>query len=262
MVNFNEPDQLLFEIAAQRPSDAPSDECIDDGLLARYPKGTLSEAQLSEVEGHLARCAECRALLAELSEPLPQATRDAAIAAMTTAAPATAPRRAWTRRVFAFGTAAAAIAAVALLTTRGGAPLPAYDIEGPSGLVRQVRGGDVPAADEPAIALPSSQLEFWVRPAIENPQPLPNVALFASGLDGRLQRVATADIKEVNGTFRVRATGAQLFGQTPGTRTIVLVAASSIETIETLSGMDASALPPLSNARWTRHTIEYQHDPE
>src|SRR5262245_34275009 len=65
-------DDEIDAIVAQVPDPAREGQCMDDGVLQQYRLGELDEKNTLEVEHHLARCADCSALVAALGEPLPE----------------------------------------------------------------------------------------------------------------------------------------------------------------------------------------------
>ena len=113
---------LLAEGASERPVRSPA--CPDENQIAGYVDGGLAAAIRQELEGHLADCGHCLALVGLLSrardastaEPVPWQTPDPARARVTKA-----PARRWQ---FApqWAAAAALVLAVPLLLQLGRTP--------------------------------------------------------------------------------------------------------------------------------------------
>ncbi|MEO1173765.1 MAG: zf-HC2 domain-containing protein, partial [Myxococcota bacterium] len=123
-------------------------------VLMDYARGTLSPAERSRLETHLARCEDCRFLVADMSAPLSDALQSAGEAAFVT------PKRSG-RRPIAVAVGVTAVAAAVLLTVLPTAePLPRYSLTALSGGVAETRG----AVSHRETFGPSGVLRFALRP--------------------------------------------------------------------------------------------------
>lgn len=80
-------DEALDTLLGGAGSGPPAGPHVDDADLVAYQRGRLPEALAAEVEVHLGGCAGCRALLAELAEPVPEVMRARARRALEARSP-------------------------------------------------------------------------------------------------------------------------------------------------------------------------------
>lgn len=253
---MTDPDDLLRRL----PAPTPEDEHVDDGRLVAWRAGHLAEAETAQVDGHLARCADCRDLAAALADPVPATALDRARRAgpkprrwpgalLDRARGADRSARRWPLVVTTAASLAAAAALVLWLVPRE--PAPGWRLEGPLGGLAAARG-DGPTT---SVFVPDSQVRLILRP--EGAPSPGEVALFGEGPDGRLRRVFATLTAGPGGALRVEASGRALFGDTAGRRRGWIAIADPA----TLSALHGEA-PDVASSRlptgaWHAFEVEY-----
>ncbi len=223
------------------PAFVGGGECVDEGALIALRGGRLRDARAAAVEGHLAGCAECRALLRDLAVPVPGAL----IQRMTEAT----PKR---RLGYTWGVVAALAAGVALmLIPRGG--VPSYQMQGPFGGLQTTR-----AAAASTTFGPESRFKVLLQPEAQLEGAAPVLWVYTSRGDLPLKAAPQGIVTlGQQGALRVQAPARSLF-DAPGAHTVHLVLAPAEATLELdgLSPEDARNTAP--EARWITLDVEYQ----
>lgn len=206
-------DKLLRAV----PDSEGEEPHLDDGIVLQYIRGQVTEKQTKAIEAHLAVCADCRALLVSLAEPVPPAVIERALAS----APAAA-RPPWAPALVG-GLIAAAIGAVFLVSGPSG-PSPdfaAYEVEGPFGAVATNRGTSAPDDGPPRFAATSVLSLVFVT---ERPPAVPPaITLYVNEGQGELKRVDVEPYVDVDpsvGSIALEIPVAQLFSREPGPRSV------------------------------------------
>ncbi len=238
-------DRVLAGLPTRAPP--PDEPHGDDGELVALRAGTLSPDAAARLEAHLARCAECRAVLRALARPVPDAM-------LTRAEGAVLRRRRWPYAVVGGLLAAAAAAAIVLVGPDvADRPLPPEYGLTVSGGLRESR------SDRPASLrfLPDSRVRIDLAPAAELRGEAPSVAVFVSVPGGPLQAVEASVQRGGGGALRVEGVARDLFGETPGPRTLHVALASEPAALRDLSGRAPEAAP---GVRWLEAKVEYLRD--
>ncbi len=215
---------------------------------------------------HLARCAFCRAMLREATEPVNEllvARLNRQWTVSAAARPAVAAPR---RRFAAIGAGLLAAAAVAIVVFQSHVPggertLPEYSLDGPHGGLADVRA-DGP---ESHAFLPDSTVELVLRPRAARAarETAPVAAVFRQGPDGNLVRIGegathesvgrqpggvTIDVLQ-NGTVVLRGPGRALLGDVPGPKVLIVALAADAGRLDALSGQHVSVASPPADVR-------------
>ncbi len=224
-------------------------QCVDDGVLMDFQSGRLADDLSAAVDRHLATCADCRTLLRDLAEPVPEAL----VGTLVGMAPAPTTRRWWPALV-----AAALAAGVMLMVLPFGArgPVPAYSLHGPYGGAQATR-----AVQTSTVFGPDSRLKILLRPSADLTVDAPTLRAFVTAPGGALVAVPSAALTEgVGGAWRVQAPAADLF-EAPGVYTMHLALATDASALEGLAGRtadEARRAAPL--ARWMTIDLEYRDE--
>lgn len=227
MSEGDQDDRALDALLALAPTCAqPEGSCVDDGVLLQYHAGALDEATTTRIEGHLARCADCRELLQELARPVTAEAEQRAIDAVRSPARASEPGRASgssavLRRGPWLALAAVLIAALgtSLALLRGGASL-AYQPPELYGAVREVRGEDRPAPPG-ATFTPDGTFKAILRPASPPPEGHdPSLEVWVRQGDGEWARASAGKVSSAEGVVRFEARAGDLLGASPGPREV------------------------------------------
>lgn len=268
-MNSNETNKHLDDAALDArlrrlPANAapPAGPHPDDRLLLALTAGTLDEPASAEVESHLARCAECRALLAELARSVPAEVQTASEGAF----PREPARRFFTPgRVTILAGAFAAAAAVLIAVRTPPAPSPTevshpdfdwgkvYAAEPLKGGVQETRSAEPP---ESLNFIPDSRLAWTLR-AEAAPVASPAVTVWVGDKGGTLRRAEPRIQRGEAGTFKIEGRARDLLE--PGFGPKVLVVAVGASEID-LAGKPAAAPSDLAPGRGVVFvkTLNYQ----
>lgn len=266
-LNDTELDLLLRRAGAPASPVGADAACVvtpefDLGRILTLADG----ADDTEALDHIARCAFCRAMLADVSGSV-AAPNDFLTARMQRAWPApareAAPTQAApsTRRLAwgAIGGFVALAAALAMLVLRPQSlpPAPEFTLEGPSGGLTEVRA-DVPESN---VFVPASQVRLVLHPR-QAPRPGAALALFRVETGERLHRLpgALAQVQP-NGAWLIEGEGRALFGDTPGPRRLLVVVAGAAEALADLDGRQASVIEGRADLRAYPLSVEYRLAP-
>lgn len=238
-----ELDEILAMTNAARPSAGP---CVDDGVLVAYRDGRLEAEATDAVEAHLASCAECRALLAELGAAIPEE--------MEAWAKATLGRRRPRWPILGVAGAIAAAVLVALLARPKEDGLPEYALRGPLGGVEAVRG----EAGSSNRFVPESRFKLVLRPKARA-DALVSLLVLVERPDGTLMEAPAGGISQGGGgAFRYEMKAGRLFGDDYGMRTVhAVVVVGPVERSE-LQGSDQEVRRRLPAHRWMTVEVEYK----
>ena len=216
----------LLALGSQRPAqvEACIDEAaIDDGDLLAYRRGGISEAEKERVELHLVDCPSCRDLLAHLEVPR--------------------KGRRWTGVLVG---AAASIAAAILFV---GAP-PPRDPIGPYAIVdvhgtnAKERGPEeVYQPNVPLVFNRNSQVSIKVEPKQGRAASIVRVFRLENGV---LVDVLAHIEQGVSGVFLIEGDGHTMFGESPGTKRLVIVAADEGADLSRIAGRTVIAAQALT----------------
>lgn len=224
--------------------------CLDDGALVAHRDRRLNEAQLEAVEKHLAVCATCRAILAELHVEVPKSLE---AWAKTTIA----PRSPW-RRVLSVAAIAAGVALALFGLPRRDHPLPEYQLCGPLGGALETRS----EASKPSTRfVPSSLFRLELTPSSRAAAPLA-LLVFVEGLDGKLTRAPNSGVtRGEGGTFRYEEEAERLFAGGFGRRSVHVAIIASEPASESVNspqlGTEREIRGALPSHRWFTVGLEY-----
>jgi hypothetical protein len=170
---------------------------------------------------------------------------------------ALARRRRWPYAIVGGLLAAAAAAAIVLLQPDvGERPLPpAYGLTVSGGL-RESRSD----AQASLRFLPDSRVRVDLAPTAELRGEVPAVAVFVSAPEGTLVAVPATVQRGAGGALRVEGVARDLFGETPGPRTLHVALASEPAALQDLSGRTAAQAHEAPGVRWLEAKIEYLRD--
>jgi len=219
----------------------------DDRALLALSAGALEEREAALVEVHLARCAECRALLAEMALGVPASVQSASEGAF----PREPARRFFTpgrATILAGAIAAAAAVLVAVRPVAGPTNAPevthpdfdwgkVYAAEDLRGGVQTTRSAQNP---ESLRFIPGSRLAWTLR-AASAPRVAPVVTVWVGDEGGTLRRAEPRLQRGDAGTFKLEARARELLE--PGFGRKLLVVAVGGQEID-LAGQPALAAAP------------------
>lgn len=231
---------------------------IDDAELVALRADRLDPTRATQVEGHLAACAECRSLWADLA--------DAPAPSLVDAAVASAPRKAQRRWMPVVGV----LAAAGLVLSFGISQMPTgsgpeagvtipdwqwYRPMRPQGGVAETRGhdaGTTSVAGKPVVFLTYSDVQIRLEPApgSEGRKVPPAVAAFVAE-PGAVLRSAPAGSVQVleGGAVQLRARGDALLGTSPGPRVVYVTVGAETPPVD---GLPVSELQSRAAALGTR----------
>lgn len=235
-------DKEIDEVLSAVPDSPPTEAHLDDGLLLAYQRGEANAEEREEIEQHLARCADCRALQAEYGKPLPPPLRDWALHK-------TPNRRA--RWAPLLGLAVAAAIAAFVLLPRGPASLPGYSVSGPMGGVAMMRS-DTQGSD---IFVPTSQIKWLLKPAQKTKQA--NLRVFVEASKGQVREVGANPTVTKAGIIRYETEARALLGEDFGMRTVHLVVVPK-HTARAFQGSIEDLRRALGAHRWLTTRVDYR----
>ncbi len=242
-------DPVASRLRAVPDAPPPVGPCPDDGDLMGLRDGRLTGEHIARLDRHLAACAECRALLRDLSEPVPAALLEALVEL------APEPRR---RRLWPIAVSAAIAAAVVLmlLPSGGQRPVPAYDLHGPFGGAQLTRTVNVSH-----VFTPRSRFKVLLRPNADLTGQAPVLRAFVASPDGVLSAIPPSAISGgVGGAWRVEALASDLF-HAPGAYTVHLALATDPDALDHQVGSGAQAARRATPfARWLTIDVEFRDD--
>jgi hypothetical protein len=239
----DDADEALNRIMAHLPDTAPIGPCIDDAKLLAHRDRRSTEQEGAVIEKHLASCADCRAVLAELHgevSPVLEAFGRASLQ----------KRRPW--RALVSGLAIAAGVVFATLRIPAEVRLPEYDLRGPLGGVASARG----SGQSGSQFVPSSifTIELAPRSRVETQ---PAFVVLVDTEHGQLVRAPSegTTIGE-GGTFRYQLEAERLFGSRFGRRA-VRVAIIEGAPPGALGGSEREVRDELGSHRWLAVDVDY-----
>ncbi len=234
-------DKEIDEVLSTVPERPPAQTHLDDGLLLAYQRGEVSDEEREEIEEHLARCAECRALQAEYVQPLPVPLRDWALNK-------TPKRKApWAPLI---GLAVAAAIAAFVLLPRDPA-LPGYSVSGPMGGVAMMRS-DIEGSD---IFVPTSQIKWLLKPAQKAKQA--HLRVFVEASKDQVREVGANPTITKTGVIRYETEARALLGEDFGVRTVHLIVASKPAS-RAFQGSIEDLRRALGAHRWLTTRVDYR----
>lgn len=256
----NAIDQLLKTL----PKTQAQEQHIDDAVLIAYRAQQLAEDRVAAIDDHLARCADCRDLLAAYASPaiafeIPkQASKQASKEAKVL------PFR---RRAAVWAGAATLLAAAASLvlvlnTQTAIAPAPPYEIAAFEGMVQQTRGEPAPVAKDLPVFLPHSRVLLSLRPKEDLTVAAPHATVLLSHDGGALERApANAIAVGEGGAVRVSSRASDLFGERFGRWNVVVVLSNDPHGEERWAGRSpADAKSDAQNASWLAIELRYEKE--
>jgi hypothetical protein len=243
---------------------------IDDAELVALRGGRLDTTRATQVEGHLAACAECRSLWADLA--------DAPAPSVLESAVASAPRKAQRRWMPALGV----LAAAGLVLSFGLSQMPTgtgseagvtipdwqwYRPMRPQGGVAETRGHDAGAtgaAGKPAIFLTYSEVKIRLEPepGAEDRKPPPAVAAFVAEPGAALRSAPPGSVQILEGgAVQVRARGDALLGTEPGPRVVYVVFGMKTPTFDGLTASELRVRATSPDVRVFEFPVELMAEP-
>jgi hypothetical protein len=226
-------DRLLEEAMLQEATVAG--DHVDDGVLLHYRAQKVDEETERRIDEHLATCADCRALLSALAEPVSEHQRSWAQSRVK------ASRR-WIG--VAVGTLAVAATLLFVIIRPPPRDFSEYALDGPHGLVKLDRAGT-----QTDRATPNSRISVRLLPPEPKDEKL--YAAVYSEEGGALRR-AKAEIRERRGVFALEVVGRDLFGDAFGPRRMVVVLAADEAELDD---------PDLDGARVRSWTFDLTYEP-
>ena len=243
-------------------------DCPDDGALLALHQGTLSEAQATQINAHLSRCAACRALTAELATPISEALYARLERNVLPG------RRRWQWPAML----AAAVVLVAVIrmaivhdgrlestgtqTIEAPAWVPPYVVEGPFGGVALERAAEpaTPAPKGPATFTASSRVSFRMAPVEELAGTAPALRIYTRLPNAEWRAIpAVCATAGEGGGFWIDAPALELFGETPGMWEVHLVLLPpNVEPPKSEPSSLAKAREQMPGARWHVTRVDYR----
>lgn len=250
-------DAQLRAASARRGAPAVAAHVDDRDLLALVA-GRLPEDAAAGIDAHLAGCADCRDLLAELARPVPESRLTAAAGAFPVAPPAASPRRTVARTVGILGVLAAAV----LLAVGVGGPKQHPDFDWVAGFQADALEGGVQTVRTDAKTLPESR-DFraestltWVIRAHEA-APASVVSVFVGPAAGALHRVDVAPKRGDGGTLALVAPARELLGPAPGEKLLVVAVGPVAIDLEGKTAAELDAAVTADEGVLFRKTLTY-----
>ena len=248
---------------------SPQGRCPDDGVLLALFQGELSEARADEMNAHVGTCVDCRAMLAELATPVPEAL-------YARLEKYVLPHR---RRWHWPAAMVAAAAAMVMVLPRVGvedrsespsvtapAGMPPYLIEGPYGGIAHQRATLPTPVDGQgsSVFTAGSRISFRVAPVEELVGAGPTLRIYTR-LGRRQWRSVPAPFATAGegGGFWVEAPARALFGEIPGLWEVHLVLVpSNRKPPDPEPASMAEAQTQMPSAQWHVFKVDYRgtHD--
>lgn len=218
----------------------PAERCItepefDVGRLTAWREGALTEAEAEPVIAHLAACAWCRDLLADI-EPLSPGDTDRLVGGRGPMWPV------------AVTTLAAAAAVLLMLWPTAPTPLPDYVAGSPTGGIAAVKS-NTPASLRYG---PNSQVTWQLRPTVRTEPPEARAYV---EYQGTLRALPDTQLTRLpGGTLRLQANASDLFRGPSGERTLRVAIVSDASDL----APDGSAWPGDHGGVWFAVTVHWE----
>ncbi len=220
---------------------------IDDAELVALRADRLDTARATQVEGHLAACAECRSLWADLAD----APAPAVLEAVLESAPRKAQRR-WMPVVGVLAAAGLVLSFGVSQMSTGSGPEAGVTIPDwqwyrplrPMGGVAENRGHDAGASaapGKPVVFLTYSEVKIRLEPApgTEGRKAPPAIAAFVAEPGAALRSVPSASVEVLEGgALQVSARGDVLLGTTPGPRVVYVTLGMRTPSVDGLTATE------------------------
>lgn len=253
----------LREAAARQTEDAGANHA-DDGELLALTAGHLAPERTEVVERHLARCAACRELLANLSRPVSPSLMTEVEGRFPKAPTASArPARHWVFPV-SLSVLAAAAALLVAVGVRPGETGPrnshpdfdwvaGYRAEAINGGVQAIRSEGLPES----ISFNSNSHLTWTLMALDS-APTPVVSAYVGPVAGNLHRVALKVEHGPDGTVVVSGEAKDLLGPQPGLSVLAVVLGPAEVDLDGRPAASLSGAVPAARGVLFEKTLRYE----
>lgn len=251
-------DRSVDQLLGRLPVGDVSESHVDDATLAQLAAGRLGDDDTHPVYSHLAACADCRTLLANLAAPVTDETQRRTEGLFPAAPRAQAPagRARMVSFIGAFAAAAALVVGVA--AQKGGSgPVVSdhpdfdwgklYASGNVAGGIAETRGASLPSEPERTRFAFAGKVTW--RLAVQGTTQLhPVVSVFCAP-HGQPLRAATAEVKVgAEGMVQIAAPAATLAGGQPGKFDLVATVGAQALDLAGKSADEAAQLPSSQGA--------------
>ena len=243
---------------------------VDDAELVALRADRLDTTRATQVEGHLAACAECRSLWADLA--------DAPAPSLVDAAVASAPRKAQRRWMPVVGVLAAAGLVLSFGISQmptGSGPEAGVTIPDwqwihetrPQGGVAENRGYDAGASGAPGkpvrfLTYSEVKIRLEPEPGSEERRPTPTVAAYVAEPGAALRSAPPGAVQVLEGgAVQLRARGDTLLGTEPGPRVVYVVLSVKAPSFDGLTAGELRAHGTSPGTRVFEFPVELMAEP-